>query len=190
MPPAVTETPAAPDVLAPLNTDEQLTLDRLLARASAGKAPSARIGDPYEALTPLSVPRRGDKEKATDLVMTGEIVYLTEEEARAFERHDPGRDGRQIPVIRKLSGPDGSRAELPRILPRQVSGRMFRPPAPVPGSDLARPDPAGSSRISYIEDGAAPETAGAAAAAAEELADQLREQPQDAVDLPPRRPRR
>ena len=54
----------------PLTADEQVTLDKLLARASADKGPATRLGEPYEALIALSVPRRGDtKDRATDLVL-------------------------------------------------------------------------------------------------------------------------
>jgi hypothetical protein len=95
MPPAVV-TPA----LDPLSAIERENLKTLIARDSASKGPTGRIGEPYEALTWLSVPRRGDKDRATDRVPPGETVYLTEDEARQFERHDPGVDGRQIAVIR------------------------------------------------------------------------------------------
>ena len=64
---------------APLTADETATLDKLLARASG--APDVRIGEPYVALICLSVPRRGDKDRATDLVHPGEIVHLTDAEA-------------------------------------------------------------------------------------------------------------
>jgi hypothetical protein len=171
----------------PLTAVEQATLDKLLTRASAGKTPGARIGEAYEALIALSVPRRGDsKDKQTDLVMPGETVYLTEDEARQFERHG-SNDGRQVPVIRKLSGADGSREPLPRLLPRHVSGRLFRPPPAPPGSDAPRPDPAGSSRVQVLEDGNAPEISGAMSAEPAEMADHLRDTAvPDAVDLPPR----
>jgi hypothetical protein len=182
MPPAVT----AP-ALDPLSAVELENLKTLIARDSASKGPTGRIGEPYEALTWLSVPRRGDKDRATDRVPPGETVYLTEDEARLFERHDPGCDGRQIAVIRKLSGPDGSREPLPRVLPRHVSGRLFRPAMPPPGSDAPRPDPAESSRIQVLDDdGRAPEVRGAMSAEPSEMADLLRETVPDAVDLPPR----
>jgi hypothetical protein len=185
MPPALTNT--EPVLGAPLTAEESATLDKLLARASAGKGPGARIGEPYEALTCLSVPRRSDKDKQTDLVLKGETVYLTEEEARQFTRRDPGRDGRVVPVIRKLSGPDGSREPVPRLLPRQLSGRLFRPAMPPPGSDAARPDPEGTSRIQVIEDGGAPETDGAASPEPSEMAANLTgPAAPDALDLPPR----
>jgi hypothetical protein len=174
----------------PLTAEEQATLDQLLARASAGKGPSARIGDAYEALACLSVPRRGDaKDRGTDLVFAGETVYLTPEEAAKFERNG-SRDGRQVSVIRKLSGPDGSREPLPRLLPRHLSGRLFRPQAPPPNTDLPRPDPEESSRIQVMQEGAAPEGAGASSVDPGEMADVLRSGAnQDAVDLPPRRAR-
>jgi hypothetical protein len=174
----------------PLTAEEQATLDRLLVRASAGKGPSARIGDAYEALACLSVPRRGDsKDRGTDLALPGDTVYLTPEEAAKFQRNGP-RDGRRVPVIRKLSGPDGSREPLPRLLPRHLSGGMFQPQAPPPNTDLPRPDPEESSRVQYIQDGAAPESAGATPVDPAEMADVLRSGAnQDAVDLPPRRAR-
>lgn len=178
----------------PLTAEERATLAALLARDSADKSPATRVGEPYEALVSLSVPRRGDKDRATDLVMPGETVYLTEEEARAFSRHG-SRDGRQVPVVRKLSGPDGSREPLPQagangsaLLPRHVSGRLFRPVMPPPGSELPRPDPEGSSHIQVTEDGRAPEMAGSMAPEPSEMTDNLRETVQaDAMDLPPSR---
>lgn len=170
----------------PLTEDEKKVLRDLMTRENAWAGPATRIGEPYVALVNLSVPRRGDKDRQTDLVHAGETLYLTEDEARAFNR----RDGRQVDVVRKLSGPDGIRGELPRILPRQVSGRLFRPPPPPPGSDAARPDPEGSSRVQVIEDGNAPEVNGAMSAEPSEMADVLSSAAApDAVDLPPRRSR-
>ena len=182
MPPAVTEA-----VPRPLTDVERKTLDDLLARSSG--TPATRVGEPYLALTALSVPRRGDKERMTDLVMAGETVYLTEDEARAFNRHG-SRDGRQVDVVQKLSGPDGSRVEPPRIPPRALSGRLFRPTMPPPGSDAPRPDPEGSSAIQVLDDGRAPETGGSMQPEPSEMDDNLRAQPlPDAVDLPPRNTR-
>jgi len=191
----MTITTAETPVLSPLTADEQEQLNKLLARASADKGPAARIGEPYEALVALSVPRRGDKDRATDLVFPGETVYLTEEEARQFERHG-NRDGRRVAVIRKLNGPDGSREPMREVgsngsmlLPRHVSGALFRPQTPPPGSDAPRPDPEGSSAIEYYDDGRAPESSGSVGAEPQEMADQLRTPPVDAVDLPPTRHR-
>jgi hypothetical protein len=172
----------------PLDETEKQALRDLMARENAWTGPATRIGEPYLALINLSVPRRGDKDRNSDLVMAGETIHLTEEEARQFNRHGT-RDGRQIEVVRKLSGPDGSREEMPRIPPRAVSGRLFRPPPPPPGSDAPRPDPAESSRIQVLDDGRAPETSGAMSAEPSEMADNLRDGAQDALDLPPTRSR-
>jgi hypothetical protein len=167
----------------PLTDAERDTLAKLLARDKG--SPSTRIGEPYVALVNLSVPRRGDKDRATDLVMAGETIYLTEEEARAFNRHG-ARDGRQIEVVRKLSGPDGSHEPVPKVPPRAVSGRLFRPTTPPPGSDAPRPDPEGSSAIQYLAEGRAPEGVEPASPEPGEMADNLRATA-DALDLPPRR---
>jgi len=183
------DTVTATPVLDPLSSVERDALAELLARDSASKGPAGRIGEPYEALINLSVPRRGDKDRNSDLVLAGETVYLTDEEARKFNRHDPGRDGRMVPVVRKLSGPDGSREPVPRLLPRHVSGRLFRPAMPPSGSDAPRPDPPESSAIQVIEEGRAPETSGSVSPEPSETADHLREPVADAVDLPPSRTR-
>lgn len=177
----------------PLTEDEKSQLRDLMARDTAFATPATRFGEPYEALINLSVRRRGEnKDNNADLVLAGETVYLTVEEAAAFNRKG-ARDGRQVDVVRKLSGPDGSREPLPRIPPRAVSGRLFRPVMPPPESDAARPDPDGSSRIQYLADqGRAPESEGAMTASPEEMADHLSEAPASAMDIPPRgaRPRR
>lgn len=173
----------------PLTEDEKKVLRGLMARENAWAGPATRVGEPYLALVNLSVPRRGDKDRNSDLVLAGETVYLTAEEARQFNRHGQP-DGRQVGVLQKLSGPDGSRQAPPRVPPRAVSGRLFRPPVPAAGDTGARPDPAESSRIQVIEDGRAPETEGAMTADPGEMADQLRSAPApDALDLPPRRAR-
>jgi hypothetical protein len=127
----------------PLTPAEQRDLSDLLARQYASQpvaAPTAvRIGSPYQALVNLSVPRRGDPEKQVDLVRPGETIYLTDEEARGFM----ARGGRQVDCIRKLDGPAGN--TMPKVNPRQLSGRVLGPPAD------ARPDPAGSSTIQVRE---------------------------------------
>jgi hypothetical protein len=169
----------------PLSDAERESLNKLLARDSAFEAPSVRRGEPYVALINLSVPRRGDKERATDLVYAGDTVYLTAEEAASFNRHG-NRDGRQVDVVRKLSGPDGSRGELPKIPPRAVSGRIFRPVPPPPGSDAPRPDPEGSSAIQVYDEAPIPER-DQPQPDPSEMADHLKSEPlPDAVDLPPR----
>jgi hypothetical protein len=95
----------------------------------------------YQALINLSVPRKGDPQKQVDLVMAGETVELDDDVAQQFLRHDP-RAGRQVEVIRKVTGAAG---EMPRVPPRAVSGRLAGPP------QGARPDPKGSSQIQMIE---------------------------------------
>lgn len=169
----------------PLTEAERKTLNDLLARDSEFEAPAVRRGDPYVALINLSVPRRGDKDRQCDLVYAGDTVYLTAEEAAAFNRHGT-RDGRQVEVVRKLSGPDGSREPVAPVPPRAVSGRIFRPTPPPPGSDAPRPDPEGSSRIQFFDDAPVPERDQPQPDAAH-MADQLRaEVQQDALDIPPR----
>jgi hypothetical protein len=186
MPPTATAVPA----LDPLSAAERESLKKLLARDSATGGPAGRIGEPYEALANLSVPRRGDADRQSDLVFKGETVYLTDEEARRFNRRDPGRDGRMTEVVRKLSGPDGSREPAPRLLPRHLSGRLFRPMQPPPGSDAPRPDPPESSAVVPYDDGRAPETAGAMAPEPSEMDAHLTAPAgPDALDLPPRRAR-
>ena len=168
----------------PLTEDEKRTLRELMARENAWADPAVRIGEPYVALVNLSVPRRGDPERHCDLVMAGETLHLTEEEARQFNRHGL-RDGRQVEVVRKLSGPDGTHEPAPAIPPRAVSGRIFRPAVPPRGSDQARPDPEGSSQIQYFDDAPVPERQQPQPDPAH-AADMLTEQPVDALDLPPR----
>jgi hypothetical protein len=170
----------------PLSDDERERLNELLARDSALQAPAARRGEPYVALIALSVPRRGDPARQTDLVMAGETVYLTAEEAAQFNRHGH-HDGRQIEVVRKVSGPDGSREPPPRVPPRAVSGRIFRPAVPPPGSDAARPDPEGSSRLQYLDAGNPVPEANEPQMDPSEMADRLQSGPAaDAMDLPPK----
>jgi hypothetical protein len=172
----------------PLTVEEKKILNELMSRENAFTGPAQRVGEPYMALTNLSVPRRGDPNRQCDLVTAGNTVYLTEAEALAFNRKDT-HAGRQVDVVRKLTGPGGTREEAPRLLPRQQSGRLFRPPL-LPGTDAARPDPAESSAIQILtEEGRAPETEGAMTADPSEMADHLRESVPDAVDLPPRRTR-
>jgi hypothetical protein len=177
---------ATAEVARPLTEDERSRLNDLLARDSQFQAPAFRRGEPYQSLINLSGPGRGDKDKQCDLVYAGDTVYLTAEEAAAFNRHGV-RDGRQVEVVRKISGPDGTSGELPRIPPRAVSGRIFRPASPPPGSDAPRPDPEGSSAVQYVDAPAVPESSQPQPDPSE-MADQLRSQPlPDAVDLPPRR---
>lgn len=164
----------------PLSAEEHRTLADLLARSSAGQAPSVRIGDPWQAVTYISLPRRGDPTHQTDLVAPGETLYLTPEEAQLLLRNG-ARDGRKIPVIRpkkEMSEP------LPRILPRQVSGSLRAPPPPPPGTDMPRPDPPGSSAVLIQEDADIPEAHEPEAGSERELPPDA-----DAEDIPPRRTR-
>lgn len=133
-----------------LTAAETKQLEKLLAKANAGNthAPAVRIGEPYVALTNLSLPRRGTlppgEQRQSDLVMAGDTVYLTPDEVALFERHDP-RDGRRISVVRKKTEVDNNNPPKPH--PSFLSGPVFRPgPAPK-GSDLPRPDPDGSSQL-------------------------------------------
>jgi hypothetical protein len=158
MPPAAQAQPQAQDTR-PLTAEERRVMNTLLARDSAHSAPAVRPGDPYVALDNLVVPRRGDPTHQGDLAMAGETVYLTEEEAQLFTRCDPGKDGRQVPVVQKLSGPGGTREPPARVLPRQVSGPVWSPGPPPPGSDGPRPDPPGSSRVQVMTDVRIPESA-------------------------------
>jgi hypothetical protein len=150
-----------------LTAAEQRDLDKMLAKANAGAVhtPALRLGEPYEALVNLSVPRRGEPPRnaagqpdvpQTDLVHAGETVYLTSDEAAKFNRHDPDRDGRRIPVVRKLG--TGGEGDLiaGRVHPSLMSGPTFRPGPTPPGGTGPRSDPPGSSRI--IETNPVPES--------------------------------
>jgi hypothetical protein len=131
----------------------------------------------YQAVVNLSVPRKGDPGKETDLVLAGETVELDDDTAALFL---PPK--RAIPMIRtaKESG-----AALPRIAPRQLSGirvnlrtgTLVGMPGPPEG---ARPDPEGSSAVQVMEPPEANEPQPGAETGPE----------QDAVDIPPRSQRR
>jgi hypothetical protein len=156
MPPRQAPVPAEA-IPTPLSQSELDQMNALLARASAVQSPSTRPGDPYIALVNLNVPRRGlDPQRGSDLVMAGETVNLTPDEAAAFERHG-AKDGRRIAVIMPASGPKSSAEQAARrVPPRAVSGALHAPPPPPPGSDMPLPDPAGASAILQQE---VPETA-------------------------------
>lgn len=131
----------------PLSEAEMEYMNKLLARASAAQAPAQRPGDPYIALINLNVPRRGtDPLRGSDLVMAGERVNLTPDEAAGYLRHGP-KDGRRMPVIRPATGPESSRELSQPLSPRAVSGEIRAPATPAPGSGMPLPDPAGSSAI-------------------------------------------
>jgi hypothetical protein len=180
MPASGIKTAEAPS---PLSEPERKQLEELLARAS--QSPNVRIGDPYIALINLSVPRRlvrgvdgKEPDNATELVMAGDTVWLTEEEAAKYLRHGP-RDGRQVAVIRRATGAESSQLAPQRVPPRAVSGRLNAPPPPGPGDEGPRPDPPGSSQIQYMQPADVPE-------AAEPVAGSENSIEQDAVDIPPR----
>lgn len=115
----------------------------------------------------ISLPRKGDVEKQTDLIPAGETFEA--EDARVENLLHPKFGPPRIRRIEEASEP------LPQLLPKQVSNRQFGPPAE------ARPDPAGSSRTQVLE--RIPELT--------EPQPDSEKQPvgQDAVDIPPRRGR-
>lgn len=155
--------------LLPLSETERLQLNDLLARQSAGQSPAVRPGEPYQALVNLSLPRRGDPQKNTDLVPAGETVNLTKEEAAELNRRQPR------PVVRPAKE---ARQPLPRIHPREMSGRIYAPPPPPRGSDQPRPDPPGSSHI--VEREVQIPEAGEPQIGSENLSEP------EAIDIPPR----
>lgn len=133
--------------MTPLTEAEREVMNKLLARESQVQTPATRPGDPYVALINLNVPRRGtDPLRGSDLVMAGETVNLTPEEAAGYMRHGPG-DGRRVPVIRPATGPKSSSEAPQRVPPRAVSGALRQPATPAPGSGMPLPDPAGASAI-------------------------------------------
>jgi hypothetical protein len=144
-----TQAPPEEPKVAGLSAAEQKTYERLLGKISAANPHSAaaRIGQPYIALAWLSLPRRNDPDKQTDRVPPGETVYLTDEEAALYMRHGP-EDGRRVSVIRPKNEVDAN--NVPRPHPSYLSGPVFRPSAPPPGTDLPRPDPAGSTRVTEM----------------------------------------
>lgn len=103
----------------------------------------------WQALTPLSIGRRGDKEKAADLVHPGETVWLTEEESAGYL----DRSRHRVPVIRPASQKNDP---MPRITASTLFGAKGRPaaPAPVPGAAVAL-DITNESRI--VENTSGPE---------------------------------
>lgn len=121
----------------PLNAEERRQLTALLERSGQRSVPAHREGQKYQALMNLSVPRRGDTERQCDLVPVGETVTLTDEEAALFlPPHKP------LPMIRPVSDQG---EPLHRIPARALAGQL-RVPA------MARPDPAGSTQVSVIEE--------------------------------------
>jgi len=119
----------------------------------------------WQALMNISLPRKGDVEKQTDLIPRGETFEA--EEARVVNLLNPKFGPPRIRKIEERGEP------MPQLLPRTVSNRQFGPPAD------ARPDPAGSSDVQVrIPELAEPQPDSEQAPTG-----------QDAVDLPPRRAR-
>jgi hypothetical protein len=105
----------------------------------------------WQALVPLSVGRRGDREKAADLVLTGETVWLTEEESAGYL----DRARHRVPVIRPASQKNDP---MPRITAANLFGARGRPappPAPAPDDAIAL-DLTNESRI--VENTSGPES--------------------------------
>lgn len=151
------EAKASPKVgPAGLTDAERKTLEKLIAKANIElgvHAPAVQVGREYVALTNLAVPQRGSKDLKTDLVLTGETVWLSDEEAAKFLRHGD-RDGRRVAVIRLKSEVDMNKP--PKAPPQLLTGPIFRPVTPPSGTDLPRPDPAGATRL--VEQTTVPES--------------------------------
>jgi hypothetical protein len=119
----------------------------MATQAAAAKTQVSEGTSKYQALTNISVPQRdpetGKLNDQNDLVDPGDIVELTERQARNLM--DTGlRSGRQSPAIRPYSERN---QPMPRLVARNLSG-FLRTPAPPPAdSDMPRPDPPGSSKI-------------------------------------------
>lgn len=136
----------------------------------------------YQALTNISVPQRSEAGVLTgqnDLVPPGEIVELTEAEARNLMAVG-GRTGRQTPAVRPYKERSG---ELPRLHPRQLSGLIRQPAMPPADSEQPRPDPPGSSTVRIVEAGPVPPESNEPQPGGEQGPPPLI---QGAMDLPPR----
>jgi hypothetical protein len=124
----------------------------------------------YQAITNLSVPRKGDPGKETDLVMAGETAELDDETAALF------LPPRRVPAVIRAAKESGD--PLPRIHPKMLFGNAINPrtgqPLGRPGPpEGARPDPPGSSAVQVmIPEANEPQPgdeAGAAAVDAEDI---------------------
>lgn len=98
----------------------------------------------YVALANISVPRKNDPNRETDLVMTGETVELDDETAGLLLP-----PLRQPALIRKHAD---RTSEQVALSPRMLSGVKINPrtlkPVGYPGPPAdARPDPPGSSQV-------------------------------------------
>jgi hypothetical protein len=100
----------------------------------------------YQALTHLSIGRRGDKEKAADFVNKGETIWLTEEEAAGFL--DPSRH--KTAVIRPASE---KHEPMPRITAAGLFGAKGRPAPPPAPEGSAALDVTNESKIGHVDSG-------------------------------------
>jgi hypothetical protein len=120
----------------------------------------------WQALMNISLPRKGDVDKQTDLIPPGDTFEA--DEARVQNLLNPKFGP---PRIRRI---EDQKLEMPNILPRMVSNRQFGPPAG------ARPDPVQSSAVQVLEK--IPELT-------EPQPDSEQKPVEEAVDIPPRRVR-
>ncbi len=120
----------------------------------------------WQALMNISLPRKGDVDKQSDLITPGETFEADESRVQNLLNPKYGP-----PRIRRI---EEQSQEMPQILPRMLSNRQFGPPAGV------RPDPGGSSGVQVLQK--IPEMA-------EPQPDSEQKPMEEAVDLPPRRAR-
>ena len=120
----------------------------------------------WQALMNISLPRKGDVDKQTDLITVGDTFEADESRVARLLNPEFGP-----PRIRKI---EERNEPMPLILPRSVSNRMQGAPAG------ARPDPAGSSSVQVLEK--IPELT-------EPQPDSEHGPAEEAVDIPPRRTR-
>ena len=129
----------------------------------------------YQAVVNLSVPRKGDPNRETDLVLAGETIDLPDDVAALFL--PPVKAWPMIRSVKESGEP------LPAVHPKQLSGvainqrtgKRIGYPGPPQG---ARPDPPGSSQVTVLEPPEASEPQPGSENAPAEV---------DAEDIPPRR---
>lgn len=132
----------------------------------------------YQAIVNLSVPRRGDPNKETDLVLEGETVDMDDDVASLFLP-----PLKAFPMIRPVKD---SGEPLPRPHPKQLSGIAInqrtgkRIGFPGPPQN-ARADPPGSSTITVMEPPEANEPAPGSETGGQPVPPEV-----DAEDIPPR----
>lgn len=132
---------------------------------------------PYQALTNVSVPQRdlaSKDDRRTDLAAPGERIELTEREAAHLLSQGAVRPWEQ------------HNEPLPRLTGRQLSGPMRVPAVSSNPNDTGpRPDPAGSSRLTVLQD---VEPGSNTLPAGDSGADELFGSSASALDLPPGTP--